>query len=176
MQGKKKMDEFLKSGKIWPYAIGGAIVFIFSACMVTIVVANTLPVEKSDTYMMNYHEADAKANDLIKARIAFDKKYKIQYLSDGLSVDNSIIKYKVTNLSGKNVDSAKIKIIITRPNNHKDDQELLNPDEKDGVYTFRDIKLPIEGRWNIMAKVQVGELERFYNIKANTREKKVYEY
>ena len=176
MQGKKKMDKLLINGRIWPYAIGAAIVFIFGACMVTIVVANTLPVEKSDTYMMDYHEADAKANELIKARIAFDEKYKIEYLNNGINVDNSILKYKITDLSGKNVSDAKIKVIITRPNNHKYDQELSNPDEENGVYTFSNIKLPLAGRWNVMAKIEVGELQRFYNLKADTREKEVYQY
>ncbi len=176
MQGKKNMDNLLKSGKIWPYVIGASIIFIFGSCIATIVVANKLPVEKSDTYMMGYHEADAKANDLIKARIAFDEKYKVEYLNNGLSVENSELKYRVTNLSGENIDDAKIKVVITRPNNHKNDQELLNPDIKDGVYTFSGIKLPIEGRWNIMAKINVGELQRFYNVKADTRQKQVYEY
>ena len=55
----RKMN--LSNGRIWPYAIGASIIFIFGACVATIVVANTLPVEKSDTYMMDYHEADAKA-------------------------------------------------------------------------------------------------------------------
>ena len=71
------MNKLFENGKIWPYAIGTAITAVFGACVLTVVVANKLPVEKSDTYMMEYHAADASANELIKARIAFDKKCQI---------------------------------------------------------------------------------------------------
>ena len=166
----------ISNGRIWPYAISISILFIFGACVATIVISSKLPVEDSDTYMMGYHEADFKANEIIKAKIDFDKKYKIQYITDGLNIDNSILKYKITNLSGESVNNADIKVIVTRPNNHKNDQELLNPQVNDGVYIFDSIKLPLEGRWDIMAKVKVDGLQRFYNLKADTRAKETFEY
>ena len=92
------MNKFFKSGKVWPYAISISIFAVFGACVATVIVANTLPVEKSDTYMMGYHQADAKANELINARIDFDKKYKIQYITDSLNLNSSTLKYKVTTL------------------------------------------------------------------------------
>ncbi|MBU0719791.1 FixH family protein [bacterium] len=164
------------SGRIWPYAIGGSIILVFGFCVATIVVASKLPVENSDTYMMGYHDADDKANELIEARIAFDKKYKIEYITDGLNTKNSVIRYKVTDTNSNLVNTAKVKVIITRPNNHKHDQELINPSVQDGIYTFSGIELPQEGRWDIMAKVDVGEVSRYYNVKADTRAKEAFEY
>jgi nitrogen fixation protein FixH len=164
------------NGKIWPYAIGTSIVLVFGACVATVAVTNTMPVEKSDTYMMDYHEADAKANELIKAQIAFDKKYKIKYITDGLSLDESIIKYKISDLNLNPVENAKIEVVITRPNNHKYDQTLKSSTYENGVYTFDSVKLPVEGRWDVMAKVSVGDLQRYYNVKADTRAKEAYEY
>ena len=164
------------SGRIWPYAIGTSIVFIFGACVATIVVATKLPVEKSDTYMMSYHEADAKANELIKARIAFDKKYKIEYVTDGLTQESSVIKYRVTDINSNPVDNAKVSVVVTRPNNHKHDQKLENPTVQNGIYTFNSIKLPEPGRWDIMAKVDVDDVNRYYNVKADTRAKEAFEY
>lgn len=166
----------LSSGRIWPYAIGASIIFIFGACVATIVVANTLPVEKSDTYMMDYHEADAKANDILKAAIAFNNKYKIEYITDGLDPQGSSIKYRVSDLDDNPVNDAQIKVVVTRPNNHKHDQELSNPEIANGIYTFSAIELPQEGRWDIMAKITVDELHRFYNVKADTRAKEIIEY
>ena len=166
----------LSNGRIWPYAIGTSIIFIFGACVATIIVANKLPVEKSDTYMMGYHQADASANDLIKARIAFDKSYKVEYITDGLSLENSVIKYRVIDINSNPVDTATLKVVVTRPNNHKHDQELINPTVENGVYTFSSIKLAQEGRWDIMAKINVDDLQRFYNVKADTRAKEVFEY
>ncbi len=164
------------SGRIWPYAIGASIIFIFGACVATIVVANKLPVEKSDTYMMGYHEADAKANEILKAAIDFNKKYKVEYITDAFEAQNCIIKYRVTDINSNPINNANIKVIITRPNNHKYDQELKNPTILDGVYTFEPLKLAQEGRWDIMAHVSVENLQRFYNIKTDTRSKEVVEY
>lgn len=166
----------LSNGRIWPYAIGASIIFIFGACVATIVVANTLPVEKSDTYMMDYHEADAKANDILEAAIAFNKKYKIEYITDVLNMQSTVIKYRVTDLDSNPVNSAQIKVVVTRPNNHKHDRELSSPKVENGVYTFDSIELPQEGRWDVMAKVSVDELHRFYNVKADTRAKEIIEY
>ena len=140
------------SAKVWPYAITFSIIMVFGFCVATIMIALTLPVEKSDTYMMDYHQADAKANDLIKAEIAFN------------------------DLENNPVNDATIKVIVTRPNNHKHDQEVINPSVSNGVYTFQAITLAQPGRWDVMAKVNVGEFERFYNVKADTRAKEAFEY
>ena len=164
------------SGRIWPYAIGASIILIFGACVATIIVANTLPVEKSDTYMMGYHEADEKANDILKDAIDFNKKYKIEYITDAFGVENCTIKYRVSDRDSNPVNDANIKVILTRPNNHKYDQELKNPTVSNGVYTFETLKLPQEGRWDIMAKVSIQDLQRFYNIKTDTRSKEAVEY
>lgn len=166
----------ISNGRIWPYAIGGSIILVFGFCVATIVVTSTMPVEKSDTYMMGYHEADANANELIKKRIAFNAKYKVEYITDGLSQESSMLKYRVTDLNADPVNSAKLKVIVTRPNNHKHDQELINPSVENGVYTFSKVTLPEPGRWDIMAKINVDDLQRYYNVKADTRKKEALEY
>ncbi len=165
----------MSSGKIWPYAIGISIALIFVAGIVTIVVASKLPVEKSDTYMMGYHEADANANEIIEARIAFNKKYKIQ-LEDSELAGEPIVKYKITDLNDNPVNNAKLKVIFTRPNSRKFDIELNEFTVENGVYIVKSSKLPLEGRWDIMAKIDVDNLHRFYNFKADTRNKEVKEY
>ncbi|MFA5234119.1 MAG: FixH family protein [Sulfurimonas sp.] len=166
----------LSNGRIWPYAIGASIILIFGACVATVIVANTLPVEKSDTYMMDYHDADAQANDILNATIEFNKNYKIEYMPSELKSNGGVIKYRVSDLNANLINNAEIKVVVTRPNNHKHDQELSNPKVQNGIYTFDPITLPQEGRWDIMAKVSVGEEHRFYNVKADTRTKEVFEY
>ena len=164
------------NGKIWPYAIGISIFLVFIAAVATVIIANKLPVEDSDTYLMNYHEADAKANDLIQERIDFDKKYNIKYISNGLNLESSTIQYLVSDKNFNPVNNAELMIMVTRPNKHKYDQELKNPSVKNGVYTFSNVKLEKEGRWDIIAKIKVGEVTRFFNVKADTRAKEAYEY
>jgi len=126
--------------------------------------------------MMAYQDADADANKIIKARIAFNKKYKIEYVTDGLSQESTVIKYKIYDGKFNPVNNAKLKVIITRPNNHKHDQELNNPTVENGIYTFTSTTLPEAGRWDVMAKVNIDDLQRFYNVKADTRAKEAFEY
>ena len=164
------------NGKLWPYIIGGSITLVFGFCVATIVVASTLPVEKSDTYMMGYQEADASANEIISARIAFDKQYNIEYLTPKISSSATKLEYKLTDKSNNPVNNAKLVAVITRPNSHKYDMELQNPEVHNGVYTFKEVSLPKEGRWDIMLKAQVDEFHRFYNLKTDTRDTKVVQY
>lgn len=166
----------INNGRVWPYAIGASIILVFGACVATIVVTSYAPVQESDTYMMGYHEADAKANELLSAKIDFDKKYKIEYVTETFTKDKSIIAYKVSDKESNPVNDATIKVMLTRPSTHKNDQEINNPSVENGIYTFEAMALPEDGRWDIMAQVSVGEVSRFYNIKTDTRGMDIVEY
>ncbi len=173
MQGR---DVSKSSGRIWPYAIGGSIIMVFGFCVATIVVTQQANIQESDAYMTSYQDVDTNANDLIKARIAFDKSCKIEYIGKGINESGSIVQYRVTDKNSNAINSAKLKLVITRPETDEFNQELENPTVENGVYTFKDVKFPKAGVWNIMAKVDVGNLSRYYNVKADTRATSSYEY
>ena len=106
----------------------------------------------------------------------FNKKYKISYETESLAQEGSTIKYKVTDLAGKPIDNANLKVIVTRPDVHKYKQELKEPTIENGTYSFSGFTLEKPGRWDIMAKVNIGDNERYYNVKADTRAKEAFEY
>ncbi len=162
------------SGRIWPYFIGGSIILVFSFCVATIVVTQKANIQESDAYMSKYQDADKNANEIIRATISFDKKYKIEYI-DGLALTNSV-SYKVTDSNAKTIDNAKVIISTSRPETKEFDQKLDNPQIKDGIYSFSDVKFPKEGVWNIIAKVEIGDDYKYYHIKADTRNAISYEY
>ena len=164
------------NGRIWPYAISASIIMVFGFCVATIVVTQQANIQESDAYMSSYQDADTNANELIKARIAFDKSYNIEYITKGISELGSTVQYRVTDKNSNAVDSAKLKLVITRPETDEFNKELNNPRVENGVYTFQNVKFPKAGVWNIMAKVDVGNLNRYYNIKADTRATSSYEY
>ena len=167
----------ISSGKLWPYAISIAILTFFGAIVFSITfIVKEAPVQKSNTYMMGYHHADLGANEIIQARIDFNKEYKVTYITESLAQEGSTLKYKVTDLDGNSVDNANIVVVITRPEHHSYNQELVSPSIENGIYSFSNFTLAKPGRWDIMAKVQVGELQRFYNVKADTRAKEAFEY
>lgn len=163
------------NSNIWPYAIGISIALVFSFCVATIVVTAKAPVQESDIYMAKYQDADSRANEIIKARIAFDKLYNVEYLSE-VNVDATIVKYKITDKNMQPVNDATLRVILTRADLNKDDIELTAPKIENGIYTFYEVKLPKAGRWNVMAKINIADNERFYNLKADTRYKEVFEY
>jgi len=165
-----------KSGKLWPFAIGTAITLVFSFCVATVVVTSKAHIQPSDNYMTSYQDADVNANDYINAKIAFDKQYDVAYITESIGGEKPEIKYSVKDKAGNPVDNATIVIAISRPETTEFDQKLKNPKVQNGVYTFEGAKFPKAGIWNIIAKIQVGDNYRFYNIKADTRTKKVSEF
>jgi len=164
------------SGRVWPYAIGGAITLVFGFCVATIIVTGKADIQESNAYMTHYQDADANANKLIEARIAFDKACNVVFIDNKLKNENSIVQYKVTDKNGNAINSAKLKVLISRPETHSFDQELKDPKIENGVYTFENVAFAKEGVWNFIAKIDVGDLSRFYNIKADTRYNNSYEF
>jgi len=165
----------ISNGKIWPYAIGSAIALVFSFCVMTIIVTTKADVQKSDDYMMSYQDADESANKLIKARMLFDQKYSIKYISKGISSDKPI-EYKIVDKNNDAINNAKIVIAISRPETHDLDQKLEKPTVKNGIYSFSGAKFTKAGIYNIIAKVIIGKDYRFYNVKTDTRDIKFKEY
>ena len=164
------------SGKAWPYVIGMAITLVFGFCVATIVVTSKADIQESNEYMSSYQDADANANALIQSCMAFDKNIKIQYLEKKLQQDGTTIEYKITDINGNPINNAKLKVLVSRPETHTLDQSLENPIVENGIYKFQDIKFAKPGVYNFIAKVEVGELNRFYNIKADTRYSNAHEY
>ena len=166
----------LSSGRIWPYAISISILMVFGFCVATVVITQKASIQSSDIYMTSYQDADSRANDIIVDRIAFDKQYDIQYITSSFNANNSVIQYKITDKNLAPVNDAALKIVVSRPDDSSLNRELTNPSVHEGIYTFETIKLAKEGRWDVMAKVNVAKLQRFYNVKADKRVKEVYEY
>ena len=155
-------------GLRWPIGIATAIVCIVGMGAWTIVETSKEGVQESDIYMTSYQDADTNANELINARIAFNKKYNIEYLGKQLNADNAQLIYKITTKDGKSVNDAKVKVIITRPQTHNEDMTLNAPKIDNRTYSF-ETKLPGIGRWDVMASLEVGADKRFYNLKMDTR-------
>ena len=164
------------SARIWPYAIGGSIVMVFGFCVATVVITSSANIQESNAYMSSYHVADDEANDHINNRIAFDKKYRVEYVSFPMKETGSEIGYRVTDVNSNVIKNAKIKIHVSRPETHEFDQKMDNPEFKNGVYLFSNVKFPKQGLWDVIAKIEVDEFSRFQNVKVDTRNTNSYEY
>jgi len=161
--------KIFESGKLWPYAIALAITGVFFLGAWTIMETDKADIQLSNDYMTNYQNADADANNLIKSRIAFDKKYRLKYDTEQLKENGCDVKYKLINIDGKPVSDATMILVISRPEVATYTKTLKNSVFENGEYVFKDIKFPKIGRWNFMLKVKVGNDSRFYNVKTDTR-------
>ena len=167
-----EMSKF-SNGKIWPYAIGLAITGVFALGVGTIMVTSKADIQPSDSYMTYYQDADKRANEFIVARVAFDKKYNVEYVNNGIKQPKSDVSFKVTDKNGNVVKDAKVVISVSRPETEIFNKKYDRAELKDGVYTFRDVEFQKAGKWNIIAHISVGKENRFLNIKVDTRNNKV---
>lgn len=157
------------AGKKWPWIIVLSTIAIISFSIATIKVAMKNPVEMSDYGMQGYHTYDDNANDIINAKIAFDRNYTIAFLTPQVLEKKSVLIYEVKDKSGNAINNAKIEVVLTRPDTIKLNINLTSPSVNEGKYTFDAIDLPKPGRWDIMAKITIGENQRYYNLKTDTR-------
>lgn len=167
---------FKNPGTKWPIIIVVSIIGVIGVGAWTIKVAFNNPVEMSQYGMQNYHEYDRDVNEIIKAKIAFDQKYTISFLTPQINEKKTVLEYSLADKSGQPINNAKINVILTRPDVNKFDLNLSNPTIKEGRYSFAPVDLPKAGRWDIMAKVIIGEDKRFYNLKADTRKPNTLEF
>lgn len=167
---------FKNPGTKWPIIIAVSTLMVIGFSIVTIKTAINNPVEMSDYGMQGYHAYDNDANDIINAKIAFDKKYAVTLVTSQILENNTTLIYQVTDKEGNPVNDAKIEAVLTRPYTTKEDVNLSNPAVENGQYTFASVSLPKPGRWDILAKISVGAGQRYYNIKADTRNSKMSEF
>jgi nitrogen fixation protein FixH len=166
----------MRNGMQWPVGIIGSIILIVIACAVTIYIALLQPVKEDADMMLDYYALDTNANDVIVAGIMFNKKYKLTYTGKGVSLDGSTLSYKIEDINGNPVNDATVKVVIIRPVVAEETIVLDNPRIENGNYIFEDVKVTKKGRWNILAKVTIGEDFRHMNLKSDTIQKNVFEY
>jgi len=166
----------LSSGKQWPISVSVGIILIVIACIVTVYIALLQPVEEDTDLMLDYHSLDAGVNKLIVAAISFDKKYKVSYIGECVSQEGSRIAYRVEDLEGNAVNNAKVDVVLSRPSTNTQNIILDKPRIENGNYYFDNTVVSDKGRWNILAKVAVGDLYRHMNLKSDTTSENVFEY
>ncbi|HQS67239.1 MAG TPA: FixH family protein [Sulfuricurvum sp.] len=164
------------AGKKWPWIIGISTLIVIGFAVATIKVAVNNPVEMSEYGMQGYHEYDNNVNDIINAKIQFDKKYTIAFLTPQITDKASVLVYTIKDKSGNPIEDANVSVVLTRPDTCKLDIALNTPTVEKGIYTFKAIDLPKVGRWDIMAKITISENQRYYNLKADTRNPNTFEF
>jgi len=151
----------------WPIGIFLAILAVVGLGIWTINVANSNPVVMDEFYFDKYQDVDYNYNKIKKSQIAFDKKYDISYDINKLNIGDNTLVISVMTKDKKPVEDAKIKVKITRPFTNKQDIDLKVVSSENGRYKMTPFKIDTIGRWQILSKVQVGDLISFTKTDIN---------
>ena len=163
-------------GRKWPWIIVGSILGVVGLSYWTVKIALDNPVQLSDLDMQDYRHFEHDVNENISAKIAFDQKYSVVYTTEIFKMDGADIKFKVMTRANVPVNDANITVRVTRPGTHEFDQTPKVESVQDGIYSLEKIILPKEGRWDVLARIQIGDDTRYLNLKADTRYPNVFEY
>jgi len=152
-----------KERNYWPHTIVGMILAVVVAGAYSIDIAVHNPVQESTYFMKKYQAVENNGYELDKSKKEFDNNFVLTYSTksflQGINTISINIKDKK---SAKNIDDAKITMLVTRPETNKYNQKLNPTSIKDGKYTFKNIKVNKPGRWKILTTTKIGKY-RGYN-------------
>lgn len=151
----------------WPHFIIALITFAIALGVWTVKMAIDNPVELDNSYMMKYQDVDENYYKIEQMAKAFDKSYRIKLLNEKLKKGKNRLIFEVLDKKGKPVKDAQVELLITRPETSKYDKKIRAL-YKNGKYEA-EVNLPLEGRWNIITKVTVGNVYRYVTYKRSTR-------
>lgn len=149
----------------WPFAIVGSIILVVIACGITVKIALQNPVELDDGFFLsNYHKVDENINDLLTKQAIFKEKFEISFLTKELAMNKpSTVLLNITSIKElKNIENAKIELLLTRPDSNSSNQVLNSFKFENGEYLFGPIVLDKPGRWQVLAKIKIDKDEGFY--------------
>lgn len=148
------------------YLIGllifGAIFISGLVYMIRIAIQN--PVEMDSSHMMTYRDLDKNYNQIAADSKRFDEKYNVSFskiiLQQGVP---SSLELNITDKLGKAVD-ANISALITRPDTSKYDIKITDFNKSVASFSSKPFSVALAGRWKIVCKVQIGELQKFIDF------------
>ena len=150
----------------WPHFIIGLVFFAIALGVWTVKNAIDNPVELDNTYMMPYQQVDSKIYDLEKMKREFAKKYDLVILTKKLDYPEATLRFTIRDKNGEAVKNAKVLVLFTRPDTTKHDIKK-EATYKEGVYEVH-VKLPLQGRWDVILKVEIDKLTVFDKYKMST--------
>ncbi len=151
----------------WPHFIIALVVFAIGMGIWTVKTAIDNPVELDDTYMMAYQDVDKNIYQIEQMKREFKQKYEVRLLTQKLHFPDAHIAFEILTKDGKPVSNAQVEVLLTRPDTNKEDIKTFAK-YHEGRYRV-DVHLPLEGRWNLLLKIKIGNLVDYEKYKLSTR-------
>ncbi|RRS31862.1 MAG: hypothetical protein P794_03030 [Epsilonproteobacteria bacterium (ex Lamellibrachia satsuma)] len=174
-----------KEKTYWPHMIMGFLLIGITLGYWTVKSAVSVPVQKSNEYMMKYQQADMNINTILEKKALFDKHYtielmdakmfteKIAYSKVGkerqsvvLAKGKNAFVYNVVQKDGTVISDANVTFLLTRPHTRKDDVYIENIPFVDGQYKVENIDVVKPGRYTLQLRAKIGDAVGYSNISA----------
>ncbi len=151
----------------WPHFIIGLVAFAVAMGVWTIRMAINNPVQLDNSFMMKYQDVDNNYYKIEAQAKKFDRLYSVTLENQKLRKGENTIALVVKDRDGHSVENAKVILLLTRPETTKYDKKVIAK-YSNGKYVAK-VDLPLEGRWNIVAKITIKDLTRYKTYKLSTR-------
>ncbi|HIP59980.1 MAG TPA: 4-hydroxy-3-methylbut-2-en-1-yl diphosphate synthase [Campylobacterales bacterium] len=152
---------------VWPIGIIASIMTIAGACVWTVKIAQSLPVEMDNTYFAKYQDVDENINEIIMSQRAFEAKYKINIEQKDFIIGNNTVEMKITDKQNAAINGATVDIVVTRPHTTSTDKTLVAVAHKNGIYKFEPFEVKELGRWQIQSRVSINDLVAYNKLEVN---------
>lgn len=147
----------------WPHSIVAGIILVIIACGFTIKIALDNPVEMDSYYLEKYQSVDANINEILEKQAIFDKNYEVKHQTVKFTIGNTnkillSIKDKNSNVL---INDARVRLVISRPDTNKFNQEFILENGVNGQYVFQGIKSQKPGRWQVLTRISINDFEGY---------------
>lgn len=156
------MHKVSKERNYWPHTIIGMILATVVACGWTIKIAMSNPVEMDTFYMEKYQKVDQNINEIMELQEKFNAKYDLRYSTESFVMGKNSFSIKLLDKeNGKEIENAKVTLLLSRPETNKDNKEMKPSKIENGNYIFDVIEILKPGRWQILTKIEIGEFKGY---------------
>ena len=165
-----------KEKTYWPHMIVGFILIGVTLGYWTVKHAASMPVQRSNDYLIEYRQADIHINDILRKKKAFDKAYTIRLtgaetmvMTDNIHSNRpqpNVVKlhkgknsfsYLIQSRDGTPLHDANVTFELTRPHTRADDRVITDISDKDGIYTVKDVVITKPGRYTLQLRVEADK-------------------
>lgn len=156
------MHKVSKERNYWPHTIIGMILATVVACGWTIKIAMSNPVEMDTFYMEKYQKVDQNINEIMELQEKFNAKFDLHYSTESFVIGKNSFSIKLLDkANGKEIENAKVTLLLSRPETNKDNKEMQPSKIENGNYIFDSIETLKPGRWQILTKIEIGEFKGY---------------
>ncbi|MBE2994953.1 FixH family protein [Campylobacter sp. RM9344] len=161
IEREQNVDKSKKT--FWPYAIVLSIIGCVIACTATIIISLDYPVEMDNYYFERHQNINSNINEILASQKEFKAKFDVSFNDTNKSMSRAEPLNIILTPKTAQIPQLKYDLLLTRPDTNKQNINL-NATYHNGILSTQDVKFPVQGRWQLMAKISDLNTTAFYKF------------